>query len=208
MVFLFICISIILLLNLLFFSKIRIEIMNLNFYSQAKRHLNKDYQIRIKLYGFYIIPIFTMNLTKRKLEDFKLKQKIQDIDFNILEDNSKFYKKMLQAMKSANISIRKINLQVEIGTENAGLTSIVVPAISTIIALVLHKTVKKFENQIFMVNPIYQNQNLLNIGVSGIFEIKMCHIINTIYILNRKEKKGVKGYERTSNRRSYGYSYE
>ena len=57
-------------------------------------------------------------------------------------------------------------------------------------------------------NPVYQNQNLVNLSVSGIFEVKLRHIINIIYILNRKEKKGVKKYERTSNRGSYDYSYE
>lgn len=208
MVFLFICIAIILLGIILFFSKIRIEIINFRFDSQLRRHINKDYKIIIKLKAFGLIPIFKINITKTKLEKMKLKEKIKNVDFKVLEDNHKLDKKILKAIKNLKLSIKNINLRLDIGTENATLTSIIVPAISTVIAIVLRKKVKKFENQIFMINPIYQNQNLVNLFVSGIFEIKMSHIINIIYILNKKEKKGVKEYERTSHRRSYGYGYE
>lgn len=208
MVFLFVCIAIILFVIILIFSKIRIQIINFKFNSQLQRHINKDYKIIIKLNAFGLIPIFKINITKTKLEKIKWKEKIKNIDFKLLEDNYKLDKRILKAMKNLDLSIKNINLHIDIGTENASLTSIIVPAISTIIAIVFRKKVKKFENQIFIINPIYQNQNLVNLTVSGIFEIKMSHIINIIYILNKKEKKGVKEYERTSHRRSYGYSYE
>lgn len=173
-----------------------------------QRHINKDYKMIIKLYALGFIPILKINITKAKLEKIKLKEKMKNIDFKLLEDNYKFDKKILKTIKKLNISIKNINLHIGLGTENASLTSIIVPAISTIIAIVLRKTVKNFENQIFMIHPIYQNQNLVNIYISGIFEIKMSHIINIIYILNKKERKGVKEYERASDRRSYDYSYE
>lgn len=208
LVFLFICIAIILLGIILFFSKIRIEIINFRFDSQLRRHINKDYKIIIKLKAFGLIPIFKINITKTKLERMRLKERIKNIDFDILENNYKLDKRMLKAMKNLNLSIKNIQLHIDIGTENASLTSIIVPAISTIIAIVLRKKMKHFENQVFIINPIYQNRNLINLSVSGIFEIKMSHIINIIYILNKKERKGVKEYERTSHRRSYGYSYE
>ena len=57
----------------------------------------------------------------------------------------------------------------------------------------------------YNIKPIYNNQNLIIGEFSGIFQIKMIHIIN-IYVLKRKE--GVKKNERTSHRRSYDYSYE
>lgn len=208
MVFLFLCIAIIMLAIILFFSEIRIQIINFRFSSQLQRHINKDYEIIIKLNVLGFVPLFKINITKTKLEKMKLKEKIKNVDFKVLEDNHKLDKKILKAIKNLKLSIKNINLRLDIGTENATLTSIIVPAISTVIAIVLRKKVKKFENQIFMINPIYQNQNLVNLFVSGIFEIKMSHIINIIYILNKKEKKGVKEYERTSHRRSYGYGYE
>lgn len=208
MVFLFVCIIILIVLISLILAKIKIEVINFRFCSRTKRHLNKDYKIMVKLCVFGFIPIFKMNITKTKLEKMKLKEKIKDFNFQELKDNRKLDQKILTVIKNIDIGIKEFELYVDIGTENASLTAILVPAISTVIAVVLHKKVKDFDKQIFVINPIYQNQNLVNISVSGIFEIKMSHIINIIYMLNRKEKKGVKEYERTSHRRSYGYSYE
>lgn len=203
MVFLLILIVFLL---LIIFSKIRIEVVNFKFSSEWKRHINKDYKVIIKLCILNKIPILKINITKTRMEKLKLKDKIKDIDFKVIQDNKKFDKKLVKAIKKSNIDIDYINLNVELGTENACLTSIIVPAISTFLAILFRKKVKQFEKQIFIIKPVYINQNLINIALSGIFEIKMIHIINIIYVLNRKE--GVKKYGRTSNRRSYDYGYE
>ncbi len=208
MVFLFVCIAIILLFISLIFAKIKIEVVDFKFCSRTKRHFNKDYEIKIKLCVFSFIPIFKINITKSKLEKMKLKEKIKNINFSELKDNQKLDKKILIAIRKIDIMVKEIELYVEIGTENASLTAILVPALSTVIAIILRKNIKDFEHQVFVIHPVYQNQNLVNISVSGIFEIKMSHIINVIYMFHKKEKKGVKEYERTSHRRSYGYSYE
>ena len=208
MVFLFILLIFILLNVILFFSKIQIEVQNFRFQSQTQRHINKDYVIIIKLYALNILPILKINITKTKLEKLKLQEKIKSIDLKLLDDNQKFDKRFFTAIKKLDLLIEKINLNISIGTEDASLTSIIVPVVSTVIAILLRKKIKNLDNQKFTVNPIYQNQNLLNIYFSGIFGIKISHIINAIYILSKKEKKGVEDYERASNRRSYGYSYE
>ena len=170
------------------------------------RHLNKDYKIAIRWYILSKIPIMKFNINKTKMEKIKIKEKIRNIYFKILEEQGKIDVKKLKTLKELKMKIKSVNLNLEIGTENAALTSILVPVISTVIAIVLRKKVRKYENQIFIINSVYLNQNLLNISLSGIFEIKINHIINMIYILNKKE--GVNKYERTSNRRSYDYSYE
>lgn len=191
---------------LLIFSKIRIEIINFKFSSITVRHINQDYKIIIKLYVLSKIPILKVDITKTKLEKLKLKEKIRKIDFKALQNKNSFDKRIFKAMKKANIAIQDIHLKMQLGTENAALTSMIVPVLSTIIAIILRKKVKETSNQSFEITPVYSNQNLINIGISSIFEIKMIHIISIIYILNQKE--GVKKYERTSNRRSYDYSYE
>ena len=203
MVFIFVLILIII---LLVFSRIRIEVINFKFSSQTKRHINKDYKVIIKLCILKKIPILKVNITKTKLEKMKIKEKIKNIDFKIIQNKNKFDKNAIKAIKKSNININKINLNLEIGTENATLTSVIVPAISTILAILLSRKIENPKNQLFIIQPVYINQNLINIVFSGIFEMKMIHIINIIYILNRK--KGVNKHERTSNRRSYDYSYE
>lgn len=203
MVFIFVLILIIV---LLVFSRMRIEVINFKFSSQTKRHINKDYKVIIKLCILKKIPILKVNITKTKLEKMKIKEKIKNIDFKIIQNKNKFDKNAIKAIKKSNININKINLNLEIGTENATLTSVIVPAISTILAILLSRKIENPKNQLFIIQPVYINQNLINIVFSGIFEMKMIHIINIIYILNRK--KGVNKHERTSNRRSYDYSYE
>lgn len=193
---------------ILYFTRIKIQIINFRFNSERKRHLNKDYEIIFRFCIFAVIPILKIRITKAKLEKMKLKEKIERINFAEIERKIPFNKETIQTIKKLDISIKKINLYMDIGTESVTLTSLIVPIISTILAIMLHKKIKRFENQTFIMNPIYQNRNLVNLSVSGIFEIKLSHIIKSIYILNKKEKKGVKEYERTSNRRPYDYSYE
>ncbi len=205
MVFLFILLTIIVFVIILFYAKIRMEVTNFRFCSQTKRHINQDYKIVIKLCIFGYLPILKITLTKQRLEKMKLKERIKNIDFSILEKSPSFDRKIGRVIKAFDILIKSIDFHIEIGTENASLTSFIVPAISTVIAIGLRKKMKTFKNQIFTVKPIYQNQNMVNLSISGIFELKMRHIINIIYIFS---KKGVKEYERTSNRRSYDYSYE
>lgn len=203
LVFIFVLIVLII---FLVFSRIRIEVINFKFSSQTQRHINKDYKVVIKLCVLKKIPILKINITKTKLEKMKIKEKLKNIDFKIIQNKNRFDKNVIKAIKKSNININKINLNLEIGTENATLTAVAVPAISTILAILLSRKIENPKNQLFIIQPVFINQNLINIVFSGIFEIKMIHIINIIYVLNKKE--GVKKNERTSNRRTYDYSYE
>ena len=212
MVFLFIFLSIIIMIViLLIFSKIKIEIINFNFFGKIPKtiSINKDYKIIIKLVILKKLPIIRLELTKERLEKLKLRDKMKNANIKamkMLKEDKNKNQKIIRALKELDITIQNMNLEVKIGTENASFTAILVAIISTLVSMLLKKHIKKYKSQTFKIQPVYYNQNLVNIGFSGIFEIKMIHIINIIYILNKKE--GVKKYERTSNRRAYGYSYE
>ncbi len=208
MAFLFILLIVLLLVIIFVLSKIRIEIANIKFHSLAIRHLNQEYQIQIKWIILGIFPVLKITINKEKLDKMRLKEKIKQIDFLALENTPTLNKEILQAIKKLDLSIRKLDLWIDIGTISATLTSIITPAIATFFGIYLRKKTNRLEKQRFIVNPIYQNQNLVKIDFSGIFEIKMRHIINIIYIFIKKGKKGVKKYERASNRGAYDYSYE
>lgn len=209
LVFLFILLIITILIITI---KIQIEIENCIFNSnkQNGRHLNKNYKTIIKIYILKSIPIGKITITKNKLEKWKVKEKldknIKQIEKKIITDNNKIDKTLIESIKELKIKIQKIKLEINIGTEDAFLTSILVPIISTVIMIFLSRKMKNFEKQKIIVNPIFYNQNRINISFSGIFEIKMLHIINMIVIIIKKGR--VKKYERASNRRSYDYSYE
>ena len=151
------------------------------------------------------IPILKFNLNNEKL----VLKRNKRINKKGLKEESflknKIKKEILKHF--SDIQVNKLNLKIKIGTENAFFTSMIIPIVSSIISIILMKKITNVEKQKYVVEPIYLNQNILEILISGIFEIKMIHIISIIYILKQKEE-GVKKNERTSNRRSYDYGYE
>lgn len=208
MVFLFVLMVILIILLVLVFSKIQIQILDFEISSINKIQVSPKYGGELRWYVFNKIPILKIKLNKNTIRKFKLKEKFIDFDIKIWEERKKIDKDFFKIIKKLKFYIKQLNLKIDIGTENAALTSIIVPAISSVISLVLRNKIKTNEEQFFIIQPIYKNQNYLNVELSGIFEIKMNHIINIIYLLIRKDKKGEDKYERTSNRRSYDYSYE
>lgn len=206
MVFLFI---LLIFFILIIFSKIQIEIINLKYTSKKVKlsHLNDKYKIQIKILILSIIPILKISITKERLQKLKLSEKINNIDIDLSKIGKDINLNFIKQLKNIiNLQIKQFKLKVYIGTENTVLTSILIPAISTIISIILSRKKVRVENQTFGIEPIYNCGNLLNMELEGIFELKLIHIIKVIYIINRKRR--VEKNERTSNRRAYGYSYE
>ena len=141
------------------------------------------------------------------MKNEKVKKLLKKQKNKIFMDKNNIDKKLLKNIQDFKININEANLKINIGTETAAITALLVPLISIgIITFCVNKIKKANGKQQFEVNPVYINQNLINILFSGIFEIKVLHIINTICKI-KKEKRGGKD-ERTSNRRTYDYSYE
>lgn len=191
--------------------RIKFEIENIKFLTNKKPHLNNKYEIRIKIYTLGIIPIFNIKINNKKIlkitENPKIKEKIKQQKTKIINNKANIDKELITSLKNIKTEIKEINLKILIGTENASLTAFIIPVISTIIAMILNKQIRKYnEKQVFLVAPIYMDKNLINVELSGIIQIKMIHIINTICIVNKK-RKGDRN-ERTSNRKSYDYGYE
>ena len=212
MVFLFILLAILILALVFVTSKIEIKIINLIVDSQSKDYISDKYEIIIKLNIVRNIPVIKMKLTKNKLQkiykNLKMKEKIKKLEEDIYTNKDKIDLKLIELAKEIkkSIDVDYLNLVVKLGTENAFTTAIIVAIISTIISLLVSNQ-KIEENEImYKIEPIYNNQNLIKFQFSGIFKIKMIHIINIMYLLNKKG--GINKYERTSNRRSYDYSYE
>ena len=160
------------------------------------------------VYTLGFIPILKIKLNSKKIiNNQKLQEKIKQQKTKIIENKANVDKELIKSLKNIKTEIKEINLKISIGTENAALTAFTIPVISTFIAIFLSKQIKKYNaKQVFLVEPVYLDKNLLNIEISSIFQIKMIHIINTICIVNKK-RKGDKN-ERTSNRRPYDYGYE
>lgn len=208
MFFLLLFLILITLLILVIFSKIEINVRNIRFtsYKVQERHLQEDYNIEVKLYVLKFLRILKINITKEKLEKLKLENKIKKLEKKLILKDVKFDVNVFDVLKNLKIIFEELNLKVEIGTENSALTSIIFGIISGIIPIMLRNQIKNIEKQKIDIKPVYLNENLLNIELNCIFNIKMIHIIYVMYILNKKRRD--EKYVRTSNRRSYGYSYE
>ena len=218
MLFLFYTFFLILLILLIILSiKIQIRVENLKYSSELineASHLNKEYIISICMYTLNKIPVLRIKLTKDKFHQLnqkthikeKLEKQMKEQNLKQLSEKYDVTKDFKEIIKNINIRTNKLDLKLEIGTQNVILTSFLIPAISTILAIILYKTGNKSKKQKYKVEPIYQNKNLINFQLDGIFDLKLIHIITTICIL--KKKRRVEKYERTSNRRSYDYSYE
>ena len=206
LVFLYIFMIIILLFILLIFSKIQIKIEDFKFSSQLPKHTNKDYKIIFKLYILSKIPIFKLVITDEKIRKMNMKEKFRKMETKIIEKKEFLNKNIIESIKKVELMIKNIELKIDLGTESTILTSILVPIISTVISIFINQKIQDYNRQKFIVNPIFTNKNLINIEITSIFELKMIHIIDSIYVLNKKE--GVENYERTSNRRTYDNCYE
>ena len=212
MVFLFIMWIILVVALVIITAKIEVKIVDFVIDSQNKEHISDKYKIitKIKIFGNIPIIKFTLNKIKvRKIQKLrKMNEKVKQLERDILKNENKFDKKIMKGLKefSKGIYVENLEVEVKLGTENAFLTSMLVAFFSSILALPFSRIYVKEKNIVYKIEPVYGNENSIKIEISGIFQIKLIHIINIIYVLNKKG--GRKNHERTSNRRSYDYSYE
>lgn len=171
----------------------------------------KEIHIYFQLYFLNKIKIVQIEMDKDKLMNLpisKIREKVEKIDVKELKNDEWEKREIKKAIKALKLNLEKLKLNMSIGTEDVLLTTAVVTIISTGIALVLPHIIKKYKDgrYYYKVTPIYMNQNKIKLDFKCIICTKLVHIIYVIYILIKMRR--VKKNERTSNRRSYDYSYE
>ncbi len=212
MVFLFV-VLIILLLVVVSYSNLELEIINIDFNSQNKKKLNSNYKYIIRLKILSKITILKITFTQNKIEKILSKidvdKKIEKFEEKIQEKRYNSYLKFLKTIGEEllkEINIKSMEINIVICTENALLTSMIVSIVSSVISIIMSIKYNGKEKFIYQIKPMFSNQNLINVKFAGIFQIKMIHIIHAICIVKKKWRSDK--YERTSDRRTYDYSYE
>lgn len=157
--FLFILIIIIFLFIAIYTSKIRIEIKNLIFNTEAEKKVDENSKINASILIFNKFKLFNKDIKFEK----------QDIAIPFLKKND-IKIDYLELFHSINIDIVKFDLIANIGTEDAGLTALVVGLVSAILGIIIKKPN-------FQINPVYLNKNLLEIKFNGIFNVDLIHYI-------------------------------
>ncbi len=180
MFFLFICILIFLLVAIaLYTSKIGIEVQNLKIDTEKKTIINEDYDIYLFFLIFWRVKIFKKSVKNLKIKNVKLQQRDIDIKLFKNRDFKINYKELIQSIR---LEIENIDLYVQIGTENAAFTAILIGVISAIVGVILKKP--KYE-----IVPAYKNKNLLKVELNCIITVYLMHYIyNEIFKLLKRKR--------------------
>lgn len=178
MFFLFILVIFTILIIAIHTSKIGIDIKNLIIDTDAEEKINEDGKIYVYLLLFNKIKLFRKNVRNIPMKDVKFET--SDFDIKIFK-NKDIKINYLELIQNINIDIKNIDLNVNIGTEDAGITAILVGILAGILGIII----KKPKYQIL---PIYANRNLLKINLNGIFTIYLMQYIYKFIKDNIKER--------------------
>ena len=176
--FLFILVIFTILMIAIHTSKIGIDIENLIIDTDAEEKINEDVKIYVYLLLFNKIKLFRKNVRSLPMKDVKFET--SDFDIKIFK-NKDIKINYFELIRNINIDIKNIDLNVKIGTEDAGVTAILVGIFAGILGIII----KKPKYQIL---PIYANRNLLKINLNGIFTIYLMHYIYKFIKDNIKER--------------------
>ena len=192
---------------MLMFSRLEININKLNMSNINEKRNNKNLIISISI-KFGQLCMFKIKMNTEKLANIYAKALKNKQKNNKKISNKKNNEKVKEEIKKLDFKIENLNLNLYIGTEDCVLTSYLIGIISIIISNILPHFINyknDFDEYKYIINPIYNNQNSYKINLNCIFNVKLVHIIYVIYLFKkgRSDKN-----ERTSNRKSYEYSYE
>ena len=197
-IFIIVSIFLIIINIMIFFTEIKIQVEDFKFDSQNKE-TNKSFKVIIKLNIFKKVNYFKFTINNDKIKSYNTKQSF-DI---IFKDVFKGEKNKKNLKNKKQIKIEKLNLNIDVGTENAALTAIITGIVSIIISFLIGQNVKSGNDINWNINSIY-NSNLLKLELNCIISIKLIHIINRIYVTRKEGDKNA----RTSNRKNLKYIYE
>lgn len=182
-----------------------------------------DYLIYVRIYLFNKIKLFSFKINNKKIAklqkskmirwidkkiNMKIEEEVKDITKLIIKERKRiFTRETLEHIKMLNMKIISLKMKLDISTEDAMITSYLTAIIASLLSILLACNVDNFrkEKYSYTIRPVYIDQNFFKLDFNCIIGIKMVHIMNIIYLLIRKRSE--ERHDRTSNRRSYDYSY-
>ena len=163
----FIILLVIIVLN----SKLQIKIYNLDISTDRREKIKQDFQIYLEIITFNKIRIFKINAKKLQSKKINLNSVLEKArKYEQSTNKEEIIKNAIKSLKDLELKIIKANIQIELGTEDAAVTAILVGMISGLLGIMLKK--QKFE-----VLPIYQEKNIVNIKLNCIFRVNIIHFI-------------------------------
>ena len=197
MFFIFILIFLIFLVAAIWKSKLQIKVYNLDISTEREERIKRNFEIYLSIVIFNKIEIFKTDIKKLKNKKINLgsvierAQKLQQRD-----SKQALLKDLLVSLKNFEFEIKKANLNLEFGTEDAATTAILIGVISSVLGIILR-------NQKFEIIPIYKDKNILNLKLNCIFRVNLIHYIYKTILKGRERNE-----RKSSDRRAYAYSHE
>lgn len=184
---------------LIYLLQIRV---NINFsISNENKNIESNYIIKVGLYIMKKIKIFDFSLDKEKVNKKNIVKRAKDI-FEQERKNLGQYdgEEVIKNLKYLNYDVDKFNANLKIGTENAIITSFLTAIISSIIGMFIANFIKKYnpEKHYFVVNPIYNDELVLDGSFTCTIYLNVVHFIYTLL-----KTKYSKKYEHTDAQRAY-----
>lgn len=168
----------------------KFKIMNIN----SKLNFTVDIVLKIGIYIGRKIKLFEVYLDKEKLfkNKYVLKFKKENNlkkDINIIKDED-----IKNAIRKIKIRLENLELKLNIGTEDAKLTAILIGILSTIFGILIpiiyyNKNIKLINNFMYKLSPIFSNKNSLKLEIKGGLYIRLLHIIYILYVSLKINKK-------------------
>ncbi len=193
------------------FSNITLKIEKINANSINRKltevHLEKM-NIKLQIYIFKYIKIFSVKLYKNYFEILKIKIDYEKVfkKYNIT-DRIDIYRKIYELYKlikenPSKISLKKIkprfdslNLNLTISTENSIITSFIICFLSTIISILLKNNLNNRKYNInkfqYKITPIYLNFDSFKLDLESDISFSMFNILEFVYEYKKlvKEKE-------------------
>ena len=195
------------------FSTLNIRVEKLYFSNQSLEKLKWNYFIVLELSLFGMIKAIKLRIDPKRVEKIlkkrNIKEKVKEINFKQIKQDLPDKEEQVKLMKRLKIKLEEFHFVLELGTKDVLITSAMIAFLSSVLGIAIARVIKKYQEEKYEYKmiPVYQNKNIINLNLNCIIQVKMVHIISIIFTLVRKRKEKRK-HERTSNRRSYDYSYE
>ncbi len=155
---------------LLLFSSVQIQIQH--FILQSEKEISNTAKLKISLYLLDKLKIASYTISVKKLKNWFWQKEKQKIEKIMKKNKARGYLK--QFLKRIQIRLEKLDLKINIGTEDAILTSYATAAIGMTLGILYPHfvPVERQKNCTYFINPIYQDKNMYYISLDGILKIK------------------------------------
>lgn len=174
---------------------LNIQECDLSYNEDNRKKFNiREFKISIQVYLFKVIKILNIKIYEDYCEIFKIK-----VHLNVLkklkDDDEKGTIYVIKNIVKLQPEIKKVDLEITLGTEDTMITTFLIPTISTALSLLISKYMKEDNNSKnsitsnynFKVTPKYINTN--NFRLKGSVKISFDTLRTLFFIKKHREIK-------------------